>query len=170
MHHWKPSVLAQSLGMASQVLACSAQAARVVNDRADVSWHAKVVSEMLHTFMVFFQILDGADIFLTDDQAQRATVAGRANLILYQYLAEDSFNRQEHMWKLRPKLPCIMHVVEALSEKFENPCNRDASAWEDFVGRALNNAGTTLILSAAKRVAQRWLLLLAHNWHRRRHF
>ena len=96
---------------------------------------------MLHTFTAFFQILDSADIFLTDAQAQCATDAGRANLILYQYLAEDSFNRHEYMWKLRPKLHCFMHIIEGLSETHENPCKCDAFAWEDFVGRVKKMQG-----------------------------
>ena len=137
-------------------------------DGVDTRWQATTIANLLTKFMTFCQILDRADLFLTDDQALRARCAGRDTLLLYQRLAEDSYSRSERMWKLRPKMHYFMHIIESLPTTFENPARADAFAWEDFMGRIKRIAAKTHRRSASLRVVQRWLLLLSQRWHQRR--
>lgn len=136
----------------------------VVADGTDVSWQARLRADMLRQFTLFVRTMDNAGQFLTEEEAATAQNAGRAHLVMYQALAEDAWENDVYLWKLRPKMHYVAHVIEELTETYENPACTDLFSWEDFVGKVKRVAAKTHRKTTSLRVVQRWMLVLMSRW------
>ena len=110
---------------------------------------------------------DSGDPHLSVEDAQKAQRYGRLYLIVYQHLSYWSHQENYLLYKMRPKMHYVAHVIEDLTLFYENPVLCDSFGWEDFVGKIKKIAIKTHKCTTNMEATLRYLLFLAGRWHRR---
>ena len=110
---------------------------------------------------------DSGDPHLSVEDAQKAQRYGRLYLIVYQHLSYWSHQENYLLYKMRPKMHYVAHVIEDLTLFYEIPVLCDSFGWEDFVGKIKKIAIKTHKCTTNMEATLRYLLFLAGRWHRR---
>jgi hypothetical protein len=113
----------------------------------------------------FVQECDRAGLFFTEETKNHATWCARTFLLAYQREAERDHGRP--LFKMRPKVHYLAHLVDFMVRTAENPGTCDTWDWENFRGRIKKVCRNTHRSTASHRTVQRYLLLMAIRWRRR---
>ena len=114
----------------------------------------------------FIYTLESETRWMNPENARRAWRGGRLMLQTYQVLAADALRQNRCLYKIRPKLHDVAHIVEHLASAgaVENPLFWQNFNEEDFIGKITDIAGSCNIRTAMLRCLQRYLIELMSSW------
>ena len=122
-----------------------------VKERAQAAYH--IVS--------YIDILDQAELILSETEAKCAVFHGWSFLRWYQYFAHSFYANGVCGYKLRPKLHAFAHQLLELLDTRENPAKMALWAAEDLVGQIKKLGNKTSSRSTHFRVALRRSLFVS---------
>ena len=131
---------------------------QLVDEGKDIRPDAQARRATASAFRTYVEILAGAGMFLTPEEARLARLAGEEFLTMYQALACQALPAGELLWRLRPKWHYLCHQVASLTETKENPSKMDLCAAETYMGRIKLIASKCHGKTIARRVAERLAL------------
>ena len=103
-------------------------------------------------------------MLLTDAEIARGQYAGRCYLRCWGALAEKAIAAGRPMYRLRPKLHMIDHIIEDLSRTRENPRYLWNFADEDLMGRIVRLARRQHRSVCVDRTLKLYIMMLRRRW------
>jgi hypothetical protein len=132
----------------------------------------KLVGALGWNYLEFHKILDGAGMFLDDDEVARIGDVSSMFLCCWQKLHEIDNHVTRWTWKIRPKMHALDHLVRSLTVHTRlNPKHMSCLMEENFLGKMkrigkATRGGSALQMSV--RTLQRYVLCMSLRWHRRK--
>ena len=105
---------------------------------------------------------------LTETEAEAANFYGTLHVHAYLELAAASEAKREHLYKVRPKLHYMMHIIDRLEVDRVNPLSVATICDEDFMGKLKQIGRRCHATSMLERVILRRSIFLRLRWRRRR--
>ena len=138
----------------------------VVEDDVDVSAEAQLRASCMWSLMRCIGLMDHSGLFLSDADAEACASAGEYFLVSYQTLAWDSFQKNECLYKVRPKLHDFAHLCDFIRKTKHNPRRYDLFGAEDYMKRVKQLGKACHRSTAHCAFVRRYIWFLAHRWHK----
>ena len=112
-------------------------------------------------------LMYSAGLFLTPHEKENLKVLGNGFLSLYISLAKKAMDSNQLLWRVRPKLHLVNHVL--FSHRWANPAAYSTWMDEDYLKKVGKTLNLTSVRSAQKRLLQRWCLSIPRHLDRTLH-
>ena len=131
------------------------------------STHDKVRATCAYALASFLHCQDVGGVWLDKEESHAAQHHGRTALLSYGWLAREAFQQRKCRWKIRPKWRYLIHAVKQMGT-FENLPGHACCQEEDLMGKIGRVCGKTRKNTMPLPRLQRYRLLLAVKWLKRR--
>eukprot|EP00438_Fugacium_kawagutii_P009434 Skav202045 [mRNA] locus=scaffold1138:363163:364701:- [translate_table: standard] len=118
----------------------------------------------------FMHLLFTCSFFLTETEAWQLIQAGQSFLNAYMKLATLSYNRPLCLWKLKPKLHMLAHIVHTALCQFRkgttcviNPVAESTFMCEDFIGKVSRLSRRVSAKQHGKKILQRYMVAARYH-------